>query len=617
MPTPPSLAEAKPVIAEAVIRKTENAQGQESAEVKQAKALRERMANEDPHTILQSLEQTRPVNKADSQKIIDKNISGELNEDGSVQRSTEQQRKFDEAKKFNDLAEALIEKGVDGLTTDQRRVAVQSVRGLVEAVPELKSRWESLNDQEINSEVSLLMKDPDFLSQVRDSHAEATSKDRLINVNAGDAREKSKNAKTKRESAEAEVARASGERESVDIQIEQFEDRNGKVGAKLTELRNLEAEAPALQASLDETQVMYEEARTDVKNLENLQLGMLIKGKDATQITEQLAQKRQEADRYRRELASTRSKLAKKEVLEREKAHLYERKGQIEAKRIDLQGGLDDAIRDFSLAASELEITLVGRKQAEEQFVDGLQNIITDATYNYLSGKINLAEQTWSKMLEEGIANSQDKIQKALLAGIKKKYERGPARKVHGIFRGGDNAAGVPEGLFAGYFGGEKLVPGKYDSEGIHKDFVGLAQSEKMGPLVKSALNKATDPATGERILTDEEIEGVVANPESVAQLGPKVVGELIRAKTNTEGITEDEAEIIAGSEWGANAILAEAEKKPDIKAEINERKEEMGAKDTKELLSKLGGKGILLLLLMLFGSIASQSIKSITTENR
>jgi len=565
-----------------------------------ARGLAQRVDRENPRTLLEELRQRKPVENPKAQHLIERNIAGTRNPDGSSKRSPEQQRRFDEANKHNSLAQTLIEKGVDSLSDEQFKLATGSVREVLDKIPEVRQLWSGLTIEQINQEIIQLLKNPDFIAKIREARSKATDESKLITVDSVAAQAKFEAVKTKKGQAERNLAQNNGEHEDISARLEQFEDRtatDGRKGAKLEELEKLEEEAPDLTARQEEIERLSEGTQARVRDLENTQLALALKGKVSPEMDAQLSEKRTEADNYRKEMSTTRTRLARREALQREKAGLQERKGQLEQQRIDLENAVSEAIREHSLAQAELDSISLERTQAEEEFVAGLRNVLRDGTFAYLETKIADTEQTLARMLDEEFAQTQDKAEKALVAGVKSRY----VGKPHKEKRGG----------FLGMGAREEWVPGLPKGEVIDGDYQKYLESGNPVPLVRSLLEAGRDPTTGERLLSDKEVTNLLTNQEFIQKVGPRAIEELLRARLKTGEITENEATIIANHDWGAAAILEAVNKNPGAREELENLKSQTGEKDLRALLRKLPGKNILALLLMILGSVVTATLSS------
>jgi len=593
MAGPPPATEQRQAVTEAVVRRPLEVGGRGGYKSEVAETLAQRVYKENPRSLLEELRQRKPVENPKAQHVIERNIAGERNPDGTTKRSAEQQRRFEEANKWNNLTQALIEKGIDGVSAEQRKMAIEQVRdNLQRLIPEAEKLWWGLSAEQINDEISRLLKDTDFVAKVRELHGARTGESSPITIDLAAIKAKFEAAKTKKDQTDRDLAQNNGERENVTAQLEQFEDRTttgGRKGIKLEELEKLEEEAPDLIARQEEIQGTLDGAQARIRDLENTQLALAIKGKALPELDAQLSQKRAEVDSYRKGISTVRTRLARREALQREKAELQERKGQLERQRIDHENAASEATREHSLAQADLDSISLERTQAEEEFVAGLKNILRDATFEYLTDKISTGEQTSLTMLDEEIAQTQDKAEKAFLSGVKGRYVGKPHKeKVGGIFGRG---------------GKEVWVPGLPRAEVIDADYQKYLESGNPMPLLRSLLESGRDPTTGERLLIEAQVEAKLADKEFVQKWGTRAIEEMLRARLKSGEITENEAKIIVDHEWGAAAIQEAIRKNPAASEQLEELKAQTGEKDERKLLAKLSGKSLLMLLLMILGS--------------
>src|SRR3989344_5859158 len=595
---PTLTTEQRSAVVEAAVRRPEKPEGFKS---ETARKLAGRVDEENPRVLLEELRQRRPVENPAAQHLIERNIAGEKDSGGSIKRSPEQQRRFEEANRWNTLNQALVEKGIDSLSPDQRKNAIDQVRDVLKRLPEAERLWWNLSVDQINDEVTRLLKDPDFIARIREARSEATGESRIISIDVVAAQAKLEATKTKKGQAERSLAHNNGERDNVTARLEQFEDRTatgGSKGTKLQELEKLEREAPDQTARLEELERLSEEAQARLRDLENTQLAFAVKGKALPEMASQLGDKRAEVDKYRREISTIRRDLSIREALQREKAELQETRGQLEQQRIDLEKAVNETIRDHSLAQAELDGVSLERSQAEEEFVAGLRNVLRDGTFAYLEDKITNAEQSLNEMLKEEIAQTQDTAEKAFISGIRGRYVGKPQKER----RGG----------FLGVGAKDVWVPGLPKGEVIDGDYQKYVESGNSLHVVKGLLDAGRDPTPGERLLTDEQVTNLLTDKEFIEKMGPRAIEELLRARLKTGDITENEATIIANYDGGAAAIEAAIKKDPRGSEFIEEIQAKTGEEDLQKAVKRLSGKSILAILLMILSSALASSISTV-----
>src|SRR3989304_5443628 len=575
---PTLTTEQRSAVVEAAVRRPEKPEGFKS---ETARKLAGRVDEENPRVLLEELRQRRPVENPAAQHLIERNIAGEKDSGGSIKRSPEQQRRFEEANRWNTLNQALVEKGIDSLSPDQRKNAIDQVRDVLKRLPEAERLWWNLSVDQINDEVTRLLKAPDFIARIREARSEATGESRIISVDVITAQAKSEAAKSKKWQAERSLAHNNGERDNVTARLEQFE-----------------REAPDQTARLEELERLSEEAQARLRDLENTQLAFAVKGKALPEMASQLGDKRAEVDKYRREISTIRRDLSIRETLQREKAELQETRGQLEQQRIDLEKAVNETIRDHRLAQAELDGVSLERSQAEEEFVAGLRNVLRDGTFAYLEDKITNAEQSLNEMLKEEIAQTQDTAEKAFISGIRGRYVGNPHKEKRG-------------GLL-GVRTKEVWVPGLPKGEVIDGDYQKYVESGNPLHLVKGLLEAGRDPTTGERLLTDEQVTSLLTNKEFIEKMGPRAIEELLRARLKTGDITENEATIIANYDGGAAAIEAALKKDPRGSEFIEEIQAKTGEEDLQKAVKRLSGKSILAILLMILSSALASSISTV-----
>ncbi len=540
------------------------------------------------------------------EKIGTKNEKGERIVDTRRQETVE---------RFNKLYQGLLERGFDGLSPTEQMGAREQMRTVMLSTNEGQAMLAELGEGELSKHIDGHLRNPDLVVKLKEQYGDLV--DSEVTNGVPESRRKLEQTQATATRAAVELKRNAAEQRLVRDELAEYEDRtltvnadgtHGQKGGKLAELEELEKQYPHLKEELGEKEVELERVSNKLSRLEDqLFRGYrYTEGGAETDLNTLIEQTENKTLQLAKEIKAAGQKIDRRDELITKRANLIKRSGELEIEQVDLEDQNRRGQEDFSLAQVEFNDAKDARDIQERAFVSNFGLLLQNTTREFFAARMKKANDLQEGIDEEELGELTDNADKALNIGLRKNYGRGRPEEVRARTKIGKLLE--KKGL--------KL--GRYNETTINDHFKTLLQEGDAQSLLKSVLaTGAVDPITGETLLTDEDIAEKLKDPDFVARATTEAVQRLIKAKMAVGEITKDEAAIIAESNWGANAILAEAEKKPEIKAEINELKAQIGAKDTKELLSKLGSKGILSILLMLFGSIASQSFKSIATENR
>ena len=533
--------EQRTAVTEAVARRPEKPEGFKS---ETARKLRERVDTEHPRTLLEELRQRKPVENPKAQHLIERNIAATENSaNGTVKRSPDAERRFEEAKKWNNLTQGLIERGIDAISPEQQKLAIEQIKAVLQRIPQAERLWWGLSVEQINEEIRQLLKDPDFIAKVRERRTDATDESQLITIDLAGAQSTLERSLLKKGNAQTELDRDSGELSGITAELERFQDRTaigGKKGDLFEQLEAINTQMPALQSRLQELQNATGDINSRLAILEDERANFRRKGKDTTETTRAIEEAKQERERSSAEIVGIMTTVGRKEFLEQRKAELLTRRGELEGQQVKLGQNLEEANLEYSEAQATSETVARDRRFAEEEFVAGIKNILRDATNDYLDEKVALNEPTLSIMLDEEAKQTTDKAEKVFFTGIKSRNVARPQRqRVGGIFGIGTR---------------EIWVPGKLKTEVIDSDYQKYLETGNPVPLVRAYLETGRDPETGEP-LTSDEINTKLADREFIQKFGTRVIEEMLRARLKSGEITENEAQIIVDHEWGAAPI--------------------------------------------------------------
>lgn len=570
----PSALASPDVVARAVLEKAPASAPSPTREQLAAAQLKQKM-KEGTRSATESMQQ-RPVDRGEKKALTEKNIGIDRNADGSKKRTGEVKRRFEQAEKYRKLSEDILEKGYDNLDATQKSEANKLVESAVNAWPEGAVLLSSVpNKADV---IETILRNPDYVTKLRSVFEQATNPSTTIEDVASDLKAKLEEAKAKEAAKKAEIARSNGEKGLIDAQLEQFEDRTSTGGAKgtrLTELEDLQRELPTLTKDLTGKQDQFEETKDRIRDLENIRTAAMMRGGDTTVLDGELTGKRNDKRKLQTEINEINEKVGRKNSLEEERNGLRQRRQQLEVERNRLDEEMRALTQERVRAQGEFASEKLTRDAAEQDFVDGLTNAVSEATMQYLEGKIQTAEQAQQQLLQEEIAKTGDPDERIILNALDTRYDK---RK-----------------NVVGRFGGRRQII-EYNKRTIEGDFSTLVTKGGPREIARAMLIEGG--------LSPAEADLKVSDPEFMAKMGPTIVEKLVRRKVQTGKISEVDARVIVESDWGQGAIEAALQKNTELKGTLEKLKEQGALQGgLVDWIRNRGPKGLLALLALLFGA--------------
>lgn len=548
--------------------------------------------------LLQQLKERKPLKKSEGLDLVENNFGTEVDKTGAKKRTPEGKIIYGEAKQNIDVIQDLVEKGVGNLSDEQKTLAIAQVRQCLEGLDESRRlRWEGMDPAEVSAEIEPMMKDPDFINQVREGLGKLKEQE-PIQDNVTEAKTRLEQAQRQTKSLNGEMAQITGLISSNRASAEEFADRTdrgGSKGAKLQELERIQAEMPTLIEDLAVAEGSLKYSNDQIVQLRISRNIARNTGKDVSKIDEQIRIQKENASNYEKEASTIRTRIETKTNLENQRAALMREAADLEDKRLELNEQQSEATEELNRANVEFSTAQGTRKVAENEFASDVRMLLPEATIAYAQKKLIAKEAKDEAERQEAIVNAKSLGEKAVLVGMAR-YNRMPPVEVretkwHGLKKTSET----------------RLVPGKYPGRVIEQDFRNLLKNNDPQALMRIVMTNARD-STGKYLMTNEQIEAQLKDKEFMDEMTPKVLAKLIETKQLLNPLTENEAVILGQSEWGANVIIAEAIKNPEIARTIETMRIEHGADNTKELLTKMSNESpgnILSLLMALFGAVA------------
>ncbi len=572
------------------------------------KAAEIRKRLDKPREAWEALARDTSINKERTGLAINERI-GTRDENG--QREVDRGR-GQNVERYNQLWQGLQEKGFDGLSIQEQQTATTHVEQVLLQTDAGRSLLVEKGEPEFRRMAADHLRNPDLVNTLREQYKDLVEGQGEEPNPVPEARRKMRDAQLKALKAEAQLKYNSTEQRIVGEALSHFEDGTlrpnpdgtpGQKGDKLIELGTLDAEYPQLQADLSAKEAELSRLSRRLASYQDQfdEGSQYVKrGDRKVDLDVLIDQTGKKVDEMAREVAGIKGKINRRDQLTAERAGLIRRSGELTMEQVDLEAENQRAKENFSAAQAEHVQAMERRDTAERAFEGNFGMLLHTSTKEYLAKRMKQAQEIENALDAEELSRLTEDSERAVVIGAKTRYGRRKpeaAREGFGWWKRRKTEKG--------------LRLGKMPEAVINDDFQEFWTDENVPELLKKSMEAATGP-TGERILTDEQIAEKIKDPDFVNKMGPAVIERLLDAKIKIGGMTAGEAQIIGESEWGANLILQKVQASPEVAQELEGLENELGAKDTREVLAKMGGKNLLMLLLALFGAVIIAGAKSI-----
>lgn len=506
------------------------------------------------------------------ERLLDSNIGVERKADGKRQLTPSENIRKDTAVKYEKLARELAEKGYDGLSAGDKIEARNLVNLTLSSLPEVNAVLPPAGpDRDAILEKILRDENQTFIGKVRAVYLEKTSDSNKHDSTSIEASKKQYDeAKAAENLKKAEKERTEKELKQVESDLDKFS--TGK--PKAVDLEKAIKRAPTFQRQLEEKQDELEGINDQLEALKVGRRRAIIAGTATTTFDTQIQALTPDKRKLEREIENVNTEIAKKGQLEEEKKELQGKQKSLTEKLDSVKPELEALSKARLEAQAEFAGLKVDRAYVEQAFADSLQDIIPEATLRYLEENIKLADEQRVKLLNEEIAKTGDKGEKALLQQMLERWQNTDLSPIKGNIRDDFNnimnrapAIGGPDNLISRMLNAEVTA----------------------GRLTMAEANERRN------------------DPEFLKKMGPQVTEGLLRQYIKIDKLSSRQAKYIGNTEWGKGMILQAFTKNEAAMSELNALREKGLIKGSPlEFIKSLKGPSLLRLLLLLLGSAAA-----------
>ncbi len=449
---------------------------------------------------------------------------------GGAALNAEQQGRHDREEKAEGRAADLLDKGFDNLSNPDQHMVYAAVMGRLQQWPEAQALLLGMNAREKYDTVRNLMSRPEFKQKLKDVLDKG--------VDAGPLGEEFK--KLQKDVTDKERGMQAADTE-YKVKFQEYMAAGAKAqafdafvspGDKFDLLDKLTKQEPKLIADKAKAQADLDAVEAEIDTLKTLlatsaRTSPEYKATHAELLTKAPAQ----ADAKRR-LSTADAKLEQKRQLEAEKTKAKTDTVTLEAETVKAYQKFEDAQRDHLSAKATLELAKIKMGSAEEQRAMAAEKAVSEAAKLFILAEAENAEKARQDMLTTMDAEAKTEADKKIKKELEMRYVT--------ITNNYDKSAVKP------------------NKESTRVDYENILRN---GPdvFVEQFLFDAG--------LSGDEIKEKMAREGEA--LKTKLIGEVLARRVQTGRITNDEAQVIFQSEWGAEAVKAAAAKKTALTDEI------------------------------------------------
>lgn len=505
--------------------------------------------------------------------LFDANFGTERNPDGTKKRDSATEQRFKQASQSEQLSRELVEKGYDSLTPTQKNRARAVVERAISINPILKDQLptDPVRKEEVLVKV---LKDPELAHEIIAAYSERVDPTQKLQDQVSEVKQKLEETTKSEKDKKIELRDTTTSLGENSHEIARF-DLTADKGIELTQLTT---ELPGLKEDLENKNNELRLAEENIAIYKQQMLYQTMAGNDTSKIEAALQEAIRQAGRVRGEKTAINIKINRHSSLIEEKRKLESERTSLEQKKLQLSTELTGITKERVRLQAEFATAQMTRESEEEQFVNGVNGILSEATFRYLQEQLTKADNAQRKVVEEMLQKATSETEKKYLTGLLSRYERPKSPTI---------------------LDSRKTQPNTYN---IDSDTTILLSNDPTlggpeGLLRKQLLDQG---------LTAAQVDEQMANKEFVEKMQPRAVESLLSAKLKSGKLSADEAEKIIRSPWGEGMIDKAIQGNQKIKDTIESLRAQGKIKgDLKEMLRAMDKQSLLSFLLLILGAAA------------
>lgn len=460
---------------------------------------------------------------------------------------TEEEKRFKDFKESAELNKKLIEQGYDRLLPAEQDQLRSVIQGEIISNPALLSEFSSLSATEQENRIRLIIKDPKYISSLREAMGRALEKEVTIKDQEILDRE-DEVADRASKKLEAETAKTDLDRQIAEINtaLKEFDRSPTSPGLKATELTTLLKGIAATQTELLTWKTTLRDAEAELADLQSDKQIMLRTKTDITVKENEIVAKKTEIRNARAEVDSRQGKLDRVKELQAEEAALKEKKTGLEKSRGSKDRELKAADLELSKSNRRLDDLKRVRADQEDDLVNGMRNASSEAANKYFIKQLEVAEIAYNKVSGEEGKKYTSADERAVQAAKRKRWER--------VENPGTRK--------------EKILICK---DKVNADFLSLIKDGGSDNILREMLRDQVNERTKVNY-TDADIDTLFADKLEGSfynKMSQDIILQTVRRKILAGGITPADVFNIQASKWGEGMVKKSLEANKAAAAEM------------------------------------------------
>lgn len=570
-----------------------------------AKKIKDEASKKGPHSTLEDMRSPRTPDQTKVEHYLEDHFYSKIDADGKKDREggSRAETRFNQAKAAEAAGRKFIEHGWDPtkLNTNEQKFIKDSVKAVIESWPDGKAFIDSLpvasRSAAVDTMIIDMLQNPDMKPAVQKIFAGVFDEAKIREHITTEAGAKLAREKAKQSAIDGEITIITGKITTNATELGEYDPTK----TKGKDLAKLDSEAALAQHSQAEAKSKIDDINSNIATnqsyLRRLNPSHPSFATDKKTLEDEISLLKGEKTIQEKALKEATDKLVQRQLLIQEKQQLQEERKRLSEEKAALEKQKDDIDDAVNRANTEFASQQSRHEKTEEQIVNELQSVFTDAAREYLIQKVTKLETARQELIDKEAKEkeeSKDKVsddEKKLGKYLDNYWMRDISNR----------------GALKKWWNPNNK---EFDRKGIntsYKEMITAGPDQVLWQLLRgSDSTKFPNRTAAETWINDP------ANSAVVERMRVQVAEQLITRRLQTGSITEGDARFIASSTWGKDAIDVAIKRKSDIQTQINKLKESGIIKgNVGEWVYEQVRKNPVFWLSLIFGSAAFSAIGS------
>lgn len=467
-------------------------------------------------------------------------IGAKRNARGERIRDRDEKTRFNNATAAAELALAFKEKGFEGLSNPDQDAVKDRIKSAILQNRVLAGEFNSLNAADQEAFIKRIASDNAYSLEERAALGRFADKPEVDDTSS-QKQEELDEAVVEQSVAQSELDDVQRRLTSVETRLLAFDASSTPPGAQAQEMERIKNELPRLQseaAGFQQTINQLNQSITALRNEKNsvpnvLRQGFAYAGRDPQQIENDIATAVGQLQTATTEFNSRSAEINKLSQLEQQQQNLEQQRLDLKKEESEKKIAKGKADLEFTRAQRELQDAISLRRRQEQDIVDSLNGVFSEATRELIDKQIDAYGVKFEESLKEVKDKAANEDEKAFYDSLAKQFTKSVNRRF-----GGSKPRRVIDRARVNQSFNELLVNG--DIAYVKKMMQGLLNTE--------------NPRTGQNY-TQTEIDDLIKNKEFIEKVTPEALKQVVARKAVIGGIEPADVYNITHSTWGENLI--------------------------------------------------------------